>query len=224
MLHQFLETNSRSSLAPHAPYSVSDTLFGLLADEQPVLTTIHNQESEAEMLFFNEGGGPMNDLYRQLGLDISFFQAPKSSSFAAVWKYLAEMQQVLLVHNCFTGESDLQLIKLRERASQIHFCVCANANLYIGNPLPNLPLLLQSGMNTCLGTDSLASNHELSIWGEIQTLATHFPEISIEQWLSLATLNGARALQVDDLLGSFEKGKQPGVVLIDENNQVQRLI
>ena len=69
-----------------------------------------------------------------------------------------------------------------------------------------------------MGTDSLASNHQLSILEEIKTLQQNFPGISLTTMLQWATINGAKALQMDETLGSFEKGKKPGVVLIEELN------
>ena len=96
----------------------------------------------------------------------------------------------------------------------ISLCLCPNANLYISGVLPDLPLLQQSGLNLVLGTDSLASNHQLSILEEMKTLQHHFQALTAEQLLQWATLNGARALQMDQELGSFEAGKQPGVLLI----------
>jgi len=66
-----------------------------------------------------------------------------------------------------------------------------------------------------MGTDSLASNHQLSILEEIKTLEQAFPELGVENLLQWATYNGARALQLDGMLGSFAPGKQPGVVLIE---------
>ena len=66
-----------------------------------------------------------------------------------------------------------------------------------------------------LGTDSLASNHQLSITAEMKTIRKYFPAVDTEQLLRWATINGARALQMDNIAGSFEKGKKPGVVLCD---------
>ena len=76
---------------------------------------------------------------------------------------------------------------------------------------------INSDCNIILGTDSLASNHQLSILSEMKTLKDHFTELSLSTMLSWATINGAKALQVDDQFGSFEKGKRPGVVLIQED-------
>jgi len=73
-----------------------------------------------------------------------------------------------------------------------------------------------------LGTDSLASNHQLSIWAEIQTLRKAHPHIPLELMLQWATSNGAKALKIEDQYGCFEKGKRPGIVQII-NNEVSRL-
>jgi cytosine/adenosine deaminase-related metal-dependent hydrolase len=79
-------------------------------------------------------------------------------------------------------------------------------------------MLRRNGCNIVLGTDSLASNWSLRITDEIKTIRQHFPAIPLEEIFGWATLNGAKALGMDAVLGSFEKGKKPGVVLIDENN------
>jgi cytosine/adenosine deaminase-related metal-dependent hydrolase len=67
-----------------------------------------------------------------------------------------------------------------------------------------------------MGTDSLASNDQLCIFNEINVLKKHFPFVQMEQLLQWATINGARALQIDDMYGSFEKGKKPGVLLLGD--------
>ena len=67
-----------------------------------------------------------------------------------------------------------------------------------------------------LGTDSLASNEMLSILYEMHTIRQNFPFLTVEKLLGWATINGARALQMDYIIGSFEKGKKPGVVLCNE--------
>ena len=79
--------------------------------------------------------------------------------------------------------------------------------------------------NIVLGTDSLASNHQLSILEEIKTIRLAFQDISLETCLQWATINGARALQLQSLMGSFEKGKKPGVNLITEDGEfIRRLV
>lgn len=97
------------------------------------------------------------------------------------------------------------------------FCLCPNANEYISNKLPDVDLFFNEDCNVVFGTDSLASNDELSIWSEIKTIQNSFPQISISNLLKSATSNGAKALKIEDKYGSFEKGKQPGVILIQED-------
>ena len=67
----------------------------------------------------------------------------------------------------------------------------------------------------CLGTDSLASNTNLSILEEIKTINFNYPNISLSKILTWATYNGAEALDLHFNIGSFEQGKTPGVNLID---------
>ena len=76
-------------------------------------------------------------------------------------------------------------------------------------------MLMQNDCNIVLGTDSLASNWSLSILDEMKTIQKNFPDISLEAMLGWATINGAKALQIDKDFGSFEKGKMPGVVCLN---------
>ena len=77
-------------------------------------------------------------------------------------------------------------------------------------------MLVRNNVNIVLGTDSLASNDQLSILDEMNTLKNNFPSLTMNQLLQWATLNGARALGIDEKYGSFEKGKTPGVLLIED--------
>ncbi len=124
---------------------------------------------------------------------------------------------MILVHDVHTSASDLQWMQAaeQEQLPALYFCFCPNANLYIGNGLPDIGLLRKQGADIVLGTDSLTSNHQLNILEEIKTIAAQYPQIPLHEMLQWATLNGARALGFDQQLGSFEKGKQPGIVLIE---------
>ncbi|HEU0063840.1 MAG TPA: amidohydrolase family protein, partial [Flavisolibacter sp.] len=101
--------------------------------------------------------------------------------------------------------------------------LCPNANLYIENKLPSIDVINSKTDAIVLGTDSLASNWTLSILDEIITIQKNFPGIELKELLKWATSNGAKALQMDKELGSFEKGKKPGVIQI-VNNKVKRIL
>lgn len=214
-----------STVSPHAPYSVSPELFKLINDlPDNNLITIHNQESAVEDEFFKSRTGDFLKLYEWLNIDISFFKASGKSSLQTFLPHFTKKQSLILVHDVTTIKDDIEFIKLPTANCQmptVFFCLCPNANLYISNTLPNVDLLTEQHCNIVLGTDSLASNHQLSILDEIKTLQKNFPRLQLETMLQWATLNGAKALQMEDILGSFEKGKQPGVVLIENVEGLQ---
>jgi aminodeoxyfutalosine deaminase len=202
----------RRSLVPHAPYSVSSGLFRLIAGfAGNRLLTMHNQETEAENVFFLSGKGDFLRLYEMLGVDVSFFHGTGKRSLESCLSYFDEGQTMILVHNVATAAEDLDRIA---GGPELYFCLCPNANLYISGRLPDVELLVRRGCRIVIGTDSLASNHRLSVLEELKTLQRAFPRLDTAGLLGWATLNGARALQMEELLGSFSPGKRPGVVLL----------
>lgn len=205
-------------MVPHAPYSVSPQLFQLIDGiTAQHISSIHNQETKDENAFFLTGEGLFNKLYQAIGSNIAaFFKPSKQNSLQTIIPQIQSPKKLLLVHDTFTSQADIDF--LQQQAQDYVFCLCANANQYIENLLPPINLFRQNNCNIVLGTDSLASNHQLSILSEMQTIAQHFPEIPMVVLLSWATLNGAKALNMDSKLGSFSTGKQPGIMLIDNIN------
>ena len=207
---------SSTSLVPHAPYSVSKELFGLIDSlENNPLSSIHNQETPDENEFFISGEGKFNLLYETIGVDIKpFYKLTGKTSLQSVLPLISKPKKLLLVHDTFTSQKDIDTLKGLSPAQKTIFCLCVNANLYIENKLPPIDLFLQNNSTIVLGTDSLASNHQLNIFSEIITISQHFPNIPLQSILQWATINGAKALGMDDSLGSFQIGKKPGVVNI----------
>ncbi|GAC1416870.1 MAG: hypothetical protein NVS9B7_24190 [Flavisolibacter sp.] len=202
-----------SSIVPHAPYSVSKELWALILPYyKNKVVSMHNQESASENPFFEEGKGDFNRMYELMNIDNSHHVASGKSSLQSSFNYLQAASQILLVHNTYTKQRDLDYIRDSGRSNQVWFCLCVNANLYIEKALPPLQLIREHGFQIVLGTDSLASNHHLSIVEEIKTIQNNWPHIPLEEILKWATLNGAKALGMDRQLGSFQKGKQPGIL------------
>jgi len=228
---------NKSSIVPHAPYSVSENLWQAM---QPFfkdkVISIHNQETAFEDEFFLSGGGDFTRMFRLMNIDNAHHRPTNKTSLKSYFNKLEEAQNILLVHNTFTGEEDVKFIRNTNRhgsenvdnsqqVSCTYFCICVNANLYIENALPPVELFRKYNCNLVLGTDSLASNWSLDIMSEIRSIRKHFPAIPLEELLTWATLNGARALTMDEELGSFEQGKKPGVVLLNEDDlTIERLI
>ena len=75
------------------------------------------------------------------------------------------------------------------------------------------------GSKIIVGTDSLASNHWLSILEELKTISNRYPQIDLNTLLEWSTLNGAKFLGIENRFGSFEKGKKPGIVLLENVNE-----
>lgn len=213
----------RQSIVPHAPYSVSSAMFALIDSyDKASLISIHNEETAAENELYQSKTGKMFELFEALGIDAGFFEPSGKSSLQTYLPQLAPSHPVILVHNTFLDEHDIRFI--REEQREVYLCLCPNANWYIERRLPDITLFEESGLPVCLGTDSLASNHQLSIWSEVQLIHEHFPDISLETLLRWATFNGARALQMDDFIGSLEPGKRPGLVAINEQNGITNIL
>lgn len=214
---EFVKNNFNLSIVPHAPYSVSENLWKeMIPYFKKKTISIHNQESPEEDLFFLEGKGDFTKMYKMMNIDNSFYKARKIRSVQSYFEKFSSAASVILVHNTFTKQEDLAFINQTKNKKQlISFCLCPNANLYIENTLPPVDLFIKNDVNIILGTDSLASNHQLSILEEIKSIAKSYPEIKTETFLKWATFNGAQALQMNKELGSFEKGKKSGVVLIE---------
>ncbi|MFN0255820.1 amidohydrolase family protein [Pedobacter ureilyticus] len=219
----------KASIVPHAPYSVSNELFQYIERNtrpQDILS-IHNQETAAENEFFERGTGDFEATYQRMGV-------PKSEAHGtgenAIRYHLPQMpsNKTLLVHNTFTSKADIDFASAQHK--DLYWCLCPNANVYIENNLPDVNLFFDQRVRITLGTDSLASNHQLSILAEMQTLQQK-KRVPFDQLLKWATLNGAEFLGIANQYGSFEVGKTPGVNLIEvgeakiiKSTSVKRLI
>jgi aminodeoxyfutalosine deaminase len=212
----------RGALTPHAPYSVSSKLFQLINESSVGKTlSIHNQETLTENEFLQNKTGNFLRLYENLGIDISSFAPTNKTSLQSWLPQLHHAKKIISVHNSFTNEADIAFAKQFSPRQEMYFCLCPNANLYIENMLPPIDILIKNNCNIVLGTDSYASNTQLNIFEEIKTIQKSFPEISLEKILQWATLNGAKALGLDGILGSFEKGKKAGVVVITNEKSLR---
>lgn len=220
----FAASYFNTSVAPHAPYSVSHELFTLINDHSAgAVTTIHNQESDAENNFYRYKTGELFDLYKNLNIDPGSFSPSGKSSLQTYLPWLNKAAGIILVHDVFTQKDDILFIRHHDDLPvDVYFCVCINANRYIQSANPPLDLLRSQHCTITLGTDSYASNHQLNILEEMKTIQQEFPKIALAEILSWATINGARALRMDEMLGSFDIGKKPGIVLIS-NIVKQRL-
>jgi 5-methylthioadenosine/S-adenosylhomocysteine deaminase len=188
---------------PHAPYTVSEpnlVKVATLAAELDTPIQIHLHETRGEVLQAVEQNGerPLDTLNR-LGL-----LGPRTQC----------------VHMTDLGEQDISLLAL----SGAHVVHCPQSNMKLASGACPVAKLLDRGVNVALGTDSAASNNDLNLFGELQAAAllaklaaedaTALPAADA---LAMATINGARALGLDDQTGSLEVGKQADIIAVDLN-------
>jgi cytosine/adenosine deaminase-related metal-dependent hydrolase len=229
-IEQKLQTSNikhRTALVPHAPYSISPKTFKLINElTKGQIISIHNQEHPAEDVLYKTGGGDYLKLFKIFGINESPFPVTGLSSIRSILPHFNNGQTIFLIHNTFMPEEDVVFAKeyAEKNGLKLIWCLCINANLYIENKVPPVEMLMKNDCPIVLGTDSYSSNWQLSITKEMQSLKNKFPSLSIETILQWATSNGAKALQWDIDLGSFEKGKTPGVVVIDSKFETSKRI
>ena len=220
---KFADRNLPCSLVPHAPYSTSIQLIKMISDYAALnqaITCIHNQESEAENLLFQNKSGELIQMLKEFGINMDDFDAKKCSSLAYYHRFFNSSTHQMFVHNTYSNEQDIKAASNKN----VFWCLCPNANIFIENQLPKIELFRNAGVSLTIGTDSLASNHQLCVWEEIKTIQKHYADIDLSEILEWGTINGAKYLGIESRYGSLEKGKNPGLVAIENNNKPRRLI
>ncbi len=202
-LRDTLKHSSLVSLGfgPHAPYTVSEATLArvaILAAELDIPVQIHLHETPGEVLQAVEANGerPLDSLHR-LGL-----LGPRTQC----------------VHMTDLGAQDIALLA----ETGAHVVHCPQSNMKLASGSCPVSKLLAAGVNVALGTDSAASNNDLNLFGEMQTAALlaklgtgDASALPAAQALAMATLGGARALGLDDQIGSLEPGKLADMIAVD---------
>jgi 5-methylthioadenosine/S-adenosylhomocysteine deaminase len=194
--HELINVN----FGPHAPYTVSDDVFeriAVLAPELQATIQVHLHETSDEVLQELEKTGK-RPLQRLFELNI-----------------LTPTTQC--VHMTALDQSDIKLLK----ESGAHVIHCPESNLKLASGFCPAHELLQEGINVALGTDGCASNNNLDMFGEMHTaallgkaVAKNAGALSAAEVLAMATINGAKALGIDDITGSLEVGKAADIIAI----------
>ncbi len=207
---------NRKSYVPHAPYTVSRELFRMireLNEGKDVTISIHNQETPHEDNLFLTKKGDFLDFYDYFNIPLEDFSPSGKTAIHYALENMDPSHRTLFVHNTMTRPEDIRAA--HAWSDKVYWATCANANLYIENRLPNYQIFLDNDARMTIGTDSLTSNWQLSVLEEMETIARFQSYVPFETLLRWATLNGAEALGFADELGSIEKGKKPGLNLLN---------
>ena len=206
--NQFRLSGLKSTISPHSPYSVSKKLMRQILknfDENDEVIAVHIQETNQENKLFKNKNGDFLTWLQSINASSEIWESRNKS--IDILNEL-ENKKMLMVHNTFAELQDI---------TSHYYCTCPKANLYIENKLPNYSFFNPEKL--CVGTDSLASNNSLSILEELQIIREN-SNFDLNTLLKIASKNGAEALGLT-ALGTFQKGKKPGVNLISGLNKIE---
>jgi 5-methylthioadenosine/S-adenosylhomocysteine deaminase len=189
------------AIAPHAPYTVSEEHLKAVrafADRTGAPVVIHISETRKEV----------NDI--------------KASKGAPPISYLARIgflnNRVIAAHVVFPDEEELVLLK-KLGVGIVHN---PQSNMKLASGVAPIPRMLADDLHVGIGTDGAASNNDLNIWEEMDTAAklhkvfTGDPKVvNAREAFEMATIRGARALHMENLIGSLEKGKRADLAIVD---------
>jgi cytosine/adenosine deaminase-related metal-dependent hydrolase len=181
-------------LAAHAPHSVSPELFAELV-KRGGPAAIHLAESAEESRFLLRGDGAWMRFLERRGLGDLPFDPPGVSPVRYVDDLGALRAGMVAAHCVYVDDAD----RARLAARGVRVAVCPRSNLNLGVGIPDVPELLAAGVRLCLGTDSLASVDSLDLLDDATVLHEEFPELDPAAIVEMATLGGARALDLEGL-------------------------
>jgi cytosine/adenosine deaminase-related metal-dependent hydrolase len=210
----------------HSPYAISLSGLSVIQNtfEKTTISSLHFRESEFETALYDEDN-PLNRFYQKMNSD--FRPAFVNPDFSlGQGKILQNVNQLLLVHNIYITEQEILSLKkwAENHAVNLSFVLCPRSNDNIAGVMPPLSLLMKHKLNICLGTDSLLSAPNLSIFDEMKFLQYKFPNLRLQDLLRMVSFNAATALGWSSQLGEIAVGKRPGLNLIEMKHLKQDVL
>ena len=200
------------AVTPHAPYSTSTKLYKHCTDiaklEQLNLST-HIAETREEIEFLKYGTGKFTELLNILDIPLDTWTPPRVTPIKYLKKEGVLDIQPLLAHCNYLTNDDVDI--LAKSGSSVAFC--PRSHKYFHHTNHPIARLISAGVNVSIGTDSLASNHSLSMLDELKFLANNYKELSSETLISLLTINGAKSLKLKGI-GKLEKNWQADLIVV----------
>ena len=193
-------------LAPHALFTASANLYRRseeIAQCEKMLLTTHLAEAREEMSMFHDASGPLYEFLKSIGRDMS--DCGHETPFAWFTKIAgaragrALPTEWIVAHLNELAESDFELLETSKR--KFHAVHSPRSHDYFAHKRFPFERLRSLGFNVCLGTDSLASNEDLSLFAEMRAFRRGQPTLSPKEVLEMVTVNAALALGKPQLLG-----------------------
>jgi aminodeoxyfutalosine deaminase len=208
------DTDSRwtPALSPHAPYTVHPELLRRsleLGERTGAPVAMHLAETTAERELLTHGTGPFRDFLTARGLFSPDVFGQRS--FTDLVEALSEQPRGLIIHGTDLNSGELRYLAGRPQTTLVY---CPRTHAAFELPPHPWRTLLHLGGSVAIGTDSRASNPDLSVFHELQFLASQPDALPAHELLKLATVNGARALGQGRVTGDLTPGKRADAALI----------
>src|SRR5688572_23271022 len=204
----------RVTLAPHAPYSTSVELFKAIreavnASPCPIMA-VHLGESPEEVELLATGGGPWRGMLETIGVWRDDWTVPQCGPVQFLERHGVIDAATLVVHG--VQFDDAALARLRALGATL--VTCPRSNRWVGVGYPPIERFYKSRVPVAVGTDSLASVEDLNLFSELKTMRYLAPSVPARKILESATIVGARALGVDEELGTLTPGKAADIIAV----------
>ena len=207
-----LRTKKRWGLAPHAPFTASPQLYARceeIARQEEIPLTTHLAESRDEMQMFRQGRGPFFDFLQSIGRPMG--DCGRETPFSLFRRTRVLDGRWIIAHLNEVDEGDFELLR---KAPKFHVVHCPRSHTYFNHVAFPIDRLRHLGLNICLGTDSLASNSDLSLFAEMRELLRKNPGASPRRALEMTTVNGAAALGEQGRLGCIQAGAYADLIAL----------
>jgi aminodeoxyfutalosine deaminase len=184
------------ALSPHAPYTVHPDLLEqavALAVKHDAPLAMHLAETIDELELLASGTGRFQTFLSSMGL-FDPKQFPGGRSILDLLKVLSSAPKVLAVHGNYLTDEEIAFLSRHQNITTVY---CPRTHHFFGHTAHPFRKLLSAGCKVVLGTDSRASNPDLSIWRELQYVARLAPELSPGQLLAMITTHAADAMQCE---------------------------
>jgi cytosine/adenosine deaminase-related metal-dependent hydrolase len=165
---------------------------------------MHLAESWEEMELLSSGSGPLVDFLSSLGAWHAG-AVPRGIAPRDYLERLSRAHRALVIHGTFLTEDDWRLLADRQREMSVVYC--PRTHEFFGRGPYPLAEMLVAGVRVALGTDSRASNPDLSLFAEAKHVVRRHGDVSPEAVLRMATLDSATALGLGEHIGSLTSGK-----------------
>jgi cytosine/adenosine deaminase-related metal-dependent hydrolase len=204
----------RITLAPHAPYSTSVELLKAIreavnASSCPIMA-VHLGESPEEVELLATGGGPWRGMLEMIGVWRDDWTVPECGPVQFLERHGVIDAATLVVHGVQFDDDALTRLK----ALGATLVTCPRSNRWVGVGYPPVERFYKSGVAVAVGTDSLASVEDLNLFSELKTMRYLAPSVPARKILESATLVGARALGVEEELGTLTAGKAADIIAV----------